>query len=668
MSSQILSFKVGLFVLLLMVSGLVPISSAAPLDRWQWRSPSPQGNSLNDVKFINGTFVAVGNVGTILTSADGTNWTVRTSATTKDLLGVAYGNGTYCVCGADGLMLTSTDMQTWVSWPTSSTNRFRGVAFGAGVFVAAEGAFGFSANSRMFLSTNGADWSTGNSGNYPSFRNVTYGASAGRFVAVGGTDNGHIVTSTNGLDWTYSAYGGLELDGIVFANDKFVAVGANYLGFHGQVATSPNGIEWTSRESGTTQALKSVCYGQGFFLAAGNNGTMIYSQNGTTWEDASPDINVNFSGIAYGNGLFVAVGTGGAILTSVDADTWVSRTSGNAVEYNAVLFANNQFVATGSEGAIATSTNGSSWTDRSSGTSAELRSVAYGNGVYVAGGSGAILTSSNGINWTQQSSLSAVAMVWSGDKFVGVNYLGGNRGIVFSTNGLLWTLISLPTGPLDIAYGNGVYLAVFGLSPIYRSTDGTNWSAIPNSPSAYISRVTHEGGKFVASGSSGGFWTSLDGLSWTNTPLFGTGTADSCNFIAYGNGVYIRGGEPYPYGVNTFFVSTDGLNWQRNPINVKISLKDMAYGLGTFVAVGASGSILQSEDVRVPWLSGNLALTNGFEISVNGELGRAYRLQTSDDLRVWSDVCTYTNAEYLARLTDAAATNRANGYYRVVSP
>jgi hypothetical protein len=46
--------------------------------------PLPTGNDLYDVAYANGQFVAVGNLGTIITSADGLTWVVRNSGTRID--------------------------------------------------------------------------------------------------------------------------------------------------------------------------------------------------------------------------------------------------------------------------------------------------------------------------------------------------------------------------------------------------------------------------------------------------------------------------------------------------------------------------------------------------------------------------------------------------------
>jgi hypothetical protein len=63
------------------------------------------GNPLNSVTYGNGTFVAVGRTGTILTSPDGASW--RTSGTGYPFHGVAYGNGLFVAVGNRGTILTS---------------------------------------------------------------------------------------------------------------------------------------------------------------------------------------------------------------------------------------------------------------------------------------------------------------------------------------------------------------------------------------------------------------------------------------------------------------------------------------------------------------------------------------------------------------------------------
>src|SRR5262249_31066243 len=100
-SSFVSSFVV-LNIIIVVLCILAPAARSAPLEEWHWRNPLPQGNALNRVVFVNGVYVAVGELGTILTSSDGTNWVTQTSGTIAELRGCAYGGGQYVVVGELG--------------------------------------------------------------------------------------------------------------------------------------------------------------------------------------------------------------------------------------------------------------------------------------------------------------------------------------------------------------------------------------------------------------------------------------------------------------------------------------------------------------------------------------------------------------------------------------
>ena len=67
--------------------------------------------ALTAVAYGNDTFVAVGEKGTIVTSRDGVQWTVRSSGLTDVLGDVAFGNGTFVAVG--GSVITSADGVDW---------------------------------------------------------------------------------------------------------------------------------------------------------------------------------------------------------------------------------------------------------------------------------------------------------------------------------------------------------------------------------------------------------------------------------------------------------------------------------------------------------------------------------------------------------------------------
>src|SRR5260221_9861863 len=80
---------------------------AGPLDHWTWRFPDPQGNYLNGITFGAGRFVAIGYSGTIITSANCTNWVVRDSPSTNHLHGLTCSGNQYVAVGKGGTIFTS---------------------------------------------------------------------------------------------------------------------------------------------------------------------------------------------------------------------------------------------------------------------------------------------------------------------------------------------------------------------------------------------------------------------------------------------------------------------------------------------------------------------------------------------------------------------------------
>src|SRR5207253_2652748 len=87
----------------------------------------------------NGRFVTVGNVGTIFTSDDGTNWTSVNSGFQNILNGVTYGNGTFVAVGSPltefSIILTSGDGYAWSERSPGSVQALRGAVYGNGSFL-----------------------------------------------------------------------------------------------------------------------------------------------------------------------------------------------------------------------------------------------------------------------------------------------------------------------------------------------------------------------------------------------------------------------------------------------------------------------------------------------------------------------------------------------------
>ena len=83
-----------------------------------WTPHSTGHGFLNGVIWDGNQYVAVGNAGTILTSSDGTSWTLQTYGVSSDLNAICYqdkGTNKYVAVGALGTIIYSDDSLTWDS-------------------------------------------------------------------------------------------------------------------------------------------------------------------------------------------------------------------------------------------------------------------------------------------------------------------------------------------------------------------------------------------------------------------------------------------------------------------------------------------------------------------------------------------------------------------------
>jgi hypothetical protein len=150
------------------------------------------GEMLNAITYGNGTFVAVGDLGKILTSVDGTVWAPHPAATDSSLLGVAFGQGRFIAVGASGAILSSDDGTTWDAAESGTEEYLFSAAFGNGAFVT------IGSGGTMLHSTDGASWRGVGGITGGNIYNVSF--CKDRFIAV--AEGGIILTSADGATWT----------------------------------------------------------------------------------------------------------------------------------------------------------------------------------------------------------------------------------------------------------------------------------------------------------------------------------------------------------------------------------------------------------------------------------------------------------------------------------
>jgi hypothetical protein len=209
--------------------------------------------------------------------------------------------------------MTSYDGINWTLQTTAEAATWNAVCYGAGQFVAV----GSSGSNRVMTSPDGITWTSQvASGPTFSWKSVCYGN--GLFVAVSTTATStatHIMTSPDGVTWTArTAPANLGWQSVAYGNGFFVAVAQNGIASGGQggAMTSPDGITWTQRPLNNSNFWAAVTYGNGVFLATGDrypqsdyHAATSYD-NGVTWNYAPLSTTPIGQSLCYGNGVFVA--------------------------------------------------------------------------------------------------------------------------------------------------------------------------------------------------------------------------------------------------------------------------------------------------------------------------------------------------------------------------
>src|SRR5439155_2947047 len=137
------------------------------------------------------------------------------------------------------------------------------------------------------------------------------------------------------------------------------------------------------------------------------------------------------------------------------------------------------------------------------------------------------------------------------------------------------------------------------------SPDGIIWTEQVSGGGFDLTSLADANGMFISfEGLENGFyWTSTDGTAWTRK---NTGIPATIFGIAYGHGTVVAVGES-----GTILTSPDGSSWtrQRQSHGTQNPLTCVTHGSGNFVAVTSFGAavtssngILWSEEVTMPTL------------------------------------------------------------------
>lgn len=162
------------------------------------------------------------------------------------------------------------------------------------------------------------------------------------------------------------------------------------------------------------------------------------------------------------------------------------------------------------------------------------------------------------------------------------------------------TMTGVATGPRGLVAVGWIFEDFRGVA--WHSADGSRWSIdSPLPPNTILQAVAADANRYVAvglNGKSATAWSSTDGLSWqptTSSDAFAATPLRLTSVIHWSGGFVAGGFEGDEFGSATaaaFWISTDGLTWQRAPDTP--ALRDarawsIAAGGPGLIAVGTPG-------------------------------------------------------------------------------
>lgn len=652
------------------------VQRAGPLDRWNARSPLPQGNDLFAVAYGGGKFVAVGRNGAIISSPDGTNWNTHSVRTTSEINDVTYGNGRFVVVGEASLLLTSTNGENWNAIQMDLGIEFSAATYGNGRFVVV-GRPNFVASPKVFISTNGLDWIDASfltpSANW--LRAVAYGANA--LVA---TDlGGQALRSTDFANWTVTANNLYNVEALKFLPGGFFSVGNN-----GFLAKSPNGISWTTNYLSAPR-LYDIAHGQSQYVTVGARGFVSRSADGNTWSDLAPPTLNRLEGIIYGNDLFVAVGERGTILTSNDGQAWANQIRVTGEDLDGMTVGGGLAVAVGKNDIILTSPNGRDWVravvpPATNGLLRDWHGVGYGDGKYVVvGQTKDILVSTNGVDWELRGYETPVFNPYlkSVTYAAGVWVAVGEQGeLISSPDATAWLPFdSTITHDLnEVTYGNGTFVVVGDRYPnpdatILTSSDGITWNNRSITTGKNTRGIAFANGLFVVTLNDGRilYGTNANTYNWTSafTPVMSEG--NNLRGVTWNNGLWVAVGNR-----GLLLTSTNAADWKKRVTPTEENLHAVRYINGTFVAVGNTGTILQS-DPLVSQLAAERAGAN-LRLTLSSPHEGILRLQYANEFMLfppadpWQDLAFITNVVGTVDFIVPLPAGGGHKFYRVIAP
>jgi hypothetical protein len=141
-----------------------------------------------------------------------------------------------------------------------------------------------------------------------------------------------------------------DLNSVAFGTDYFVAIGND-----GTIVSSNTGLIWELNQSPVVTNLNKVIYANNRFIIVGNNGVVLRSVTRDSYEVLLTNLIDDLVNVKYYYGFYVVVTSSGNIFYSFDLLNWVPRSTlqGNQITdliFDNSLSINGRYIAVGASG------------------------------------------------------------------------------------------------------------------------------------------------------------------------------------------------------------------------------------------------------------------------------------------------------------------------------
>ena len=389
-----------------------------------------------------------------------------------------------------------------------------------------------------------------------------------------------------------------------YTDVKFASAVTTYLGVAGTGGTG-TGATFNVIKKGTKYLVSIAAAGTGYVRL----NTLTIAGTSLGGVSTTNDITITITAINSLSGAVLAV------------DTTGSGVGGN-------------FVALLSGSATAETSIGGTWTSRTLSASRDWIAAASGQDITAITADSLVAGTAYKITVLGDSLFNTVGAV---NNFVGTTFIATGAttgtGTVVAVNsiivaiatgsntttrsvdgGINWTdggNLPATTTWTSIAYGGGVWVAVAtgGTANAYSTNGGLTWVAGAVLPASTTwTSVTYGAGKFVAvaSGGTQAAYSINYGLTWVTAAL---PSSTNWKSVEFGNNRFVAVSSTS--GTAAAF-SLDGITWVASTI-ISAAYLSVAYGQGTFVAVGAGTTAASSPD-GVVWTSRTISTSNSVAV------------------------------------------------------